>query len=163
VGRRPSCLYRQRQAMESWYGCFSGQDFVFDAAATNAHFFHRLVIADSTESALAEARRQLMKGVRNSRIVHQAASLRSDSSDAEEALLGGWKLRDGWWTRPIRPGDNLAAVAAHGYVTSQSVNARNTAGCVAIDLCARQHRPALPPSAFSNRTVVRPLCHSSSG
>lgn len=100
------------------------------------HFFHRLVIAETKESALAEARRQLAKSTRNTRIVHQAATLRPDSNEAEAAVLSGWSLRDGWWTRPLRSGDNLAAVAGHGYVTSRSVNVRNTADCVAIDRSA---------------------------
>jgi hypothetical protein len=48
-------------------------------------------------------------------------------------MLTGWKLSNGWWTRPIRPGDDLAAIAAHGYANSRRINTRTTAGCVAID------------------------------
>lgn len=54
---------------------------------------------------------------------------RPDSPDAEAAMLAGWKLSDGWRTRPIRPGDNLAAIATHGDANSRRINTRTTAAC----------------------------------
>lgn len=96
-------------------------------------YFHNVVLADDQTSALAEGRSQLIRRSHGAQIVHQTATLRPDSRDAEAAILAGWKLSDGWWTRPIRPGDDLAAIAAHGYANSRRINSRTTAGCVAID------------------------------
>ena len=66
-------------------------------------------------------------------VVHEVATLREDSQGAELAMLGGWRLRDGWWARPIRVGDNLVAIAFHGYVNNKRIVIRTTAGCIAID------------------------------
>lgn len=103
-------------------------------------YFHNLVLAADEASALAEARAQLEKRSQGARIVHQTAALRPDSRDAEAAMQAGWTLVDGWWTRPIRPGDDLASIATHGYANSRRINTRTTAGCVAIDRNA--HAPA---------------------
>lgn len=97
------------------------------------HYFHQMVLADSEEAALLAARKQLGKRSRDARIVYETATLRPDSRDAEAAVKGGWKLEDGWWTRPFRPGDDLAAIAAHGFANSRRVNTRTAAGCLAID------------------------------
>ena len=101
------------------------------------HYFHRLVLAHSRQAALEEARALLKKKSPNAHILHEAANLRPDSQDAEVAMLSGWELRDGWWTRPIRAGDDLAAIAAHGYASSRRINVRSTAACVAIDRSAQ--------------------------
>lgn len=97
------------------------------------HYFHQLVLAADQQSAVADARARLAKRSPNAHVVHSAATLRPDSHDAEAAILAGWKLRDNWWTRPIRAGDDLVTIAAHGYANSRRVNTRTTAGCVAID------------------------------
>jgi hypothetical protein len=97
------------------------------------HYFHQLVLASDRQSALAEGRALLRKRSPEARIVHVAANLRPDSKDAEAAIRAGWRYRDGWWSRPIRAGDDLAAIALHGYVDSKAINARSTAGCVDID------------------------------
>lgn len=101
------------------------------------HYFHQLVLAHSRQAALDEARALLEKRSPNARILHEAADLRPDSQDAELAILSGWKLRDGWWTRPIRAGDDLAEIAAHGYASSRRISVRSTAACVAIDRSAQ--------------------------
>lgn len=99
-------------------------------------YFHNVVVAADQAAALAEARVQLSKRSNGAQIVHQTASLRLDSRDAEAAMLAGWKLTDGWWTRPIRWSDDLVAIAAHGYVNGRCINTRTTAGCAAIDRVA---------------------------
>ena len=104
--------------------------------------FHNVVLADDQTSADAEARTQLLKRSHGVQIVHQTAALRPDSRDAEAAMRAGWKLADGWWTRPVRPGDDLAAIASHGYANSRRINTRTTAGCVAIDSTAQPSAPA---------------------
>ncbi|WP_459090175.1 hypothetical protein [Mesorhizobium sp. A556] len=101
-------------------------------------YFHNVVVADDQAAALAEGREQLSKRSIGAQIVHQSASLRRDNSDAEAAMLAGWKLTDGWWTRPIRPGDDLAEIAAHGHASNRRINTRTTAGCVAMDRSARE-------------------------
>jgi hypothetical protein len=100
------------------------------------HYFQQLVLATDQQGAVADARAQLAKRSPNAHVVHAAATRRPDSRDAEAAILAGWKLRDNWWTRPIRAGDDLAAIAAHGYANSRRINTRTTAGCVAIDRSA---------------------------
>ncbi|MBE0704006.1 MAG: hypothetical protein IH582_12695 [Afipia sp.] len=75
------------------------------------HYFHQLVLASDQQSALAEGRALLKKRSPQARIVHAAANLRPDSKDAEAAIQAGWRYRDGWWSRPIRAGDDLAAIA----------------------------------------------------
>ncbi|MBN9244898.1 MAG: hypothetical protein J0I98_19115 [Mesorhizobium sp.] len=97
------------------------------------HCFHQLVLAGDRQSALAEGRALLKKRSPEARIVHAAANLRPDSKDTEAAVQAGWRYRDGWWCRPIRAGDDLAATALHGYADSKAINARSTAGCVDID------------------------------
>jgi len=97
------------------------------------HYFHQLVLASDQQSALAEGRALLKKRSPQARIVHAAANLRPDSKDAEAAIQAGWRYRDGWWSRSIRAGDDLAAIALHGYVDGKGINARSTAGCVDID------------------------------
>lgn len=100
-------------------------------------YFHNVILADDQASALAEGRSQLTKRSHGAQIVHQTATVRPHRRDAEAAMLAGWKLSDGWWTRPIRPRDDLAAIAAHGYANSRRINSRATAGCVAIDSSAQ--------------------------
>ncbi|MBN9237390.1 hypothetical protein QV13_04805 [Mesorhizobium hungaricum] len=97
------------------------------------HYFHQLVLADDRQAALAEGRALLRKRSPEARIVHAAANLRPDSKDAEAVIRAGWRYRDGWWSRPIRAGDDLAAIALHGFADSKAINARSTAGCVEID------------------------------
>lgn len=97
------------------------------------HYFHQLVLADNKRDALTQARALLKRRSPGARIVHEAVELRPDSRDAEAAIRAGWQYRDGWWTRAIRSGDDLAAIALHGYADSTRINARSTAGCVAID------------------------------
>ncbi|WP_146119617.1 hypothetical protein [Phyllobacterium phragmitis] len=97
------------------------------------HYFHRLIIAGDQDLALTEGRAQLAKRSPNARIVHESALLRPDSRDIEAAMSSGWMLRDGWWTRPIRAGDDLAIIAMHGHADSKHINARTPAGCIAID------------------------------
>lgn len=97
------------------------------------HYFHQLVLAGDRQGAIAEGRALLRKRSPEARIVHAAASLRPDSKDAEAAIRAGWRYRDGWWSRPIRAGDDLAEIALHGYADGKGINARSTAGCVDID------------------------------
>jgi hypothetical protein len=97
------------------------------------HYFPQLVLASDQQAALAEGRALLRKRSPEARIVHAAANLRPDSRDAETAIRAGWRYRDGWWSRPIRAGDDLAAIAVHGFADSKAINARTTAGCVDID------------------------------
>lgn len=101
------------------------------------HYFHGLVLAADQQAAIANARARLAKRSPTAHVVHAAATLRPDSRDAEAAILAGWKLRDNWWTRPIRADDDLAAIAEHGYANSRQINTRTTTGCVVIDRCAR--------------------------
>jgi hypothetical protein len=97
------------------------------------HYFHQLVLAGDRPGAIAEGRALLRKRSPEARIVHVAANLRPDSKDAEAAIRAGWQYRDGWWSRPIRAGDDLVAIALHGYADSKAFNTRSTAGCVDID------------------------------
>jgi hypothetical protein len=97
------------------------------------HYFHQLVLAGDRQSALAEGRALLKKRSPEARIVHAAANLRPDSKDVETAIRAGWRYRDGWWSRPIRAGDDPTAIALDGYADSKAINARGTAGCVDID------------------------------
>ncbi len=106
-------------------------------------YFHQLILADNRQAALIEARNQLNKRSPDAHIVHEVANLRPDSRDAEIAIRGGWALRDGCWSRPIRAGDDLAAIAAHGYTNGKRINVRTTADCVAIDGCTDESS-ALP-------------------
>ncbi len=46
------------------------------------------------------------------------ASLAAFQVGTALAIIAGWKLRDGWWTRAIRPGDDLAAMALRGYANT---------------------------------------------
>jgi len=105
-------------------------------------YFHQIVVADDKQAALVETRDLLSKRSPSARIVHEVASLRPDSQDAEAAIKAGWSLRDGWWSRPIRAGDDLAAIATHGYASSRRINVRTTAGCVAIDRIADVSTPS---------------------
>lgn len=100
------------------------------------HYFHRMVVAENEQGALEIARHQLGQRSRGASIVHEAATLRPDSREAEAALRGGWQLEDGWWTRPFRPGDDLATIAAHGFASSRRINTRTAAACLAIDRSA---------------------------
>lgn len=102
------------------------------------HYFHQLALAADQQGAVVNARAQLAKRSPTAQVVHAIATLRPDSRDAEAALLAGWTLRDNWWTRPIRAGDDLAVIAAHGYANSRRINTRTTAGCVAIDRSAER-------------------------
>jgi hypothetical protein len=97
------------------------------------HYFHQLVLADDRRAALAEGCALLRKRSPEARIFHAAANLRPDSNDAEAAIRAGWRYRDGCWSRPIRAGDDLAAIAVHGFADNKAINARSTAGCVDID------------------------------
>ncbi len=97
------------------------------------HYFHQLVLASDQQGAIAEGRALLRKRSPEARIVHAAANLRPDSKDAEASIRAGWRYRDGWWSRPIRAGDDLAAIALHGFADSKAINSRSTAGCVDID------------------------------
>jgi hypothetical protein len=97
------------------------------------HYFHQLVLASDRQGAIAEGCALLRKRSPEARTVHAAANLRPDSKDAEAAIRAGWRYHDGWWSRPIRAGDDLAAIALHGYADGKAINARNTAGCVDID------------------------------
>ncbi|KXF76527.1 hypothetical protein ATN84_10680 [Paramesorhizobium deserti] len=97
------------------------------------HYFHRLVIAGDRDLALDEGRAQLARRSPNARIVHESAVLRPDSRDIEVAIASGWALKGGWWTRPIRAGDDLAIIAMHGHAGSNHINARTPADCLAID------------------------------
>ncbi|RCS25732.1 hypothetical protein DUT91_02880 [Phyllobacterium salinisoli] len=97
------------------------------------HYFHRLIIAGDQDLALAEGRALLTKVSPNARIVHESALLRPDSGEVEAAVASGWTLRNGWWSRPIRAGDDLVIIAMHGHADSKHINARTPAGCLAID------------------------------
>jgi hypothetical protein len=97
------------------------------------HYFHQLIMAEDEGRALEEGRAQLAKRSRDAHIVHESALLRSDSREVEAIVASGWTLRDGWWTRPIRAGDDLAAIAMHGHADSRHINARTPADCLAID------------------------------
>lgn len=105
------------------------------------HYFHQVVLAEDRRSALANGRLQLAKRSPDARVIHEVATLRKDSRDTELAMLGGWRLRDGWWTRPIRVGDDLAAVASHGYINNKRIVTRTAAGCIAIDRDTEAARP----------------------
>jgi len=110
----------------------------FTAHRRTTHYFHRLILAADQRTAIADARALLAKRSPTAHIVHANATLRPDSQDAEAAILAGWKLRDNWWTRPIRADDDLAAIAKHGYANSRQISTRTTAACVMIDRSARR-------------------------
>ncbi|CAM5279901.1 hypothetical protein ATER59S_00384 [Aquamicrobium terrae] len=97
------------------------------------HYFHQLVLADDRQGAIAEGRALLRKRSPEARIVHATANLRPDSKNAEAAIQAGWRYRDGWWSRPIRAGDDLVAIALYGYADNRAINTRSTAGCTDID------------------------------
>jgi len=97
------------------------------------HYFQQLVLASDQQSAIAEGRALLRKRSPEARIVHATANLRLDSKNAEAAIQAGWRYRDGWWSRPIRAGDDLVAIALYGYADSRAINTRSTAGCIDID------------------------------
>ncbi|WP_420963356.1 hypothetical protein [Brucella sp. IR073] len=97
------------------------------------HYYHRLIMAGDKELALAEGRAQLARRSPEAQIVHESAQLRPDSRDVEAVMASGWMLKDGWWTRPIRAGDDLALIAMHGHTDSKHINARTPADCLAID------------------------------
>lgn len=100
------------------------------------HYFHQLVLAGERQGALAEGRALLKRRSPEARIVHEVASIRPDSHYAEAAIRAGWRLKDGWWTRPTRASDDLAAIAMHGHATGKHISTRTAAGCVAIDRVA---------------------------
>jgi hypothetical protein len=97
------------------------------------HLFHQLVIADDETSALARGRLMMNKRSPNARIVHESCVLRPDSSEVESATAQGWTLNDNWWSRPIKPDDDLAAIAKHGFAHSNHIHAKSAMDCVAID------------------------------
>ncbi|PYE85276.1 hypothetical protein [Phyllobacterium leguminum] len=97
------------------------------------HYFHRLIMAGDQALALAEGRALLARRSPNAQIVHESASIRPDSNDVETVMTSGWMLKDGWWTRPLRAGDNPAIIARYGHADSKHVNARTPADCLAID------------------------------
>ena len=97
------------------------------------HLFHQLIIADDEVDALARGRRLMMKRSPNARIIHESCVVRPDSADIETATAQGWTLNDNWWSRPIRPDDDLAAIARHGFAHSNQIHARSAMDCVAID------------------------------
>ena len=97
------------------------------------HYFHQIILAEDRRTALAIGRSQLEKRSPGAHVVLESASLRPDSQDAVVAILGGWKLRDGWWTRPSRSGDDLEVIARFGHVSKNGVMTRTTAQCLAID------------------------------
>lgn len=73
-------------------------------------------------------------------IIHEIAILRKDSQDTVEAMLNGWKLDGGWWTRGVRTGDDLASIALHGYARGGRLLTRTTACCIAIDRSGKEAR-----------------------
>lgn len=102
------------------------------------HYFHQVVLAEDRRGALASGRLQLAMRSPDAHVIHEVPTLRKDSQDAEMAMLGGWRLCDGWWTRPVRVIDDLAAIAFHGYVNNKRIVARTTAECIAIDRDSKQ-------------------------
>lgn len=127
------------------------------AARRSRRYFHDIVLTVDRASAVREGLARLEKRSPGARVVHQAAFLRPDSRDAETAILSGWRLSKNWWTRPMKPDDDLAAIAAHGHVDLRGVNARSTAACVAIDQAVRRH-----PYAEGSSTSKRPSWNSES-
>ncbi|MGO4447972.1 hypothetical protein AB4Y96_03515 [Phyllobacterium sp. TAF24] len=97
------------------------------------HLFHQLVIADDEATALAEGRRLMNKRSPNARIMHESCVVRPDSQEVESATAKGWVLNDNWWSRPIMPDDDLAAIAKHGFTHSNHIHAKSAMDCVAID------------------------------
>lgn len=97
------------------------------------HYFHRLIMAGDQGLALEEGRALLAKSSPDAQLVHESALLRPDSRDVETVIMSGWMLKDGWWTRPLRAGDNPAIIAMHGHADNKHVNARTPADCLAID------------------------------
>lgn len=97
------------------------------------HLFHQLVIADDEASALAQGRQLMSKRSPQARIIHESCTLRPDSSEVESATAHGWTLNDNWWSRPIKPDDDLAAIAKHGFTHSNHIHAKSAMDCVAID------------------------------
>lgn len=97
------------------------------------HLYHQLVIADDEASALKRGRQMMMRRSPDARIVHESCVLRPDSADIESAAAQGWKLNENWWSRPIRPDDDLAAIAKHGFAHSNQVHAKSAMDCVMID------------------------------
>lgn len=100
------------------------------------HYFHQLVLASDRQGALTEGRALLKRRSPEARIIHETASMRPDSRDAEAAIRAGWRLKAGWWTRPTRASDDLATIAMHGHVAGKRISTRTAAGCVAIDRVA---------------------------
>jgi hypothetical protein len=97
------------------------------------HLFHQLVIAEDEASALVRGRQMMSKRSSNARIVHESCVLRADSTEVESATAQGWTLNDSWWSRPIKPDDDLAAIAKHGFTHSNHIHAKSAMDCVAID------------------------------
>lgn len=112
------------------------------------HYFYQVVLAEDRRGALANGRWQLARRSPYAHVIHEVATLRKDSQDAELVMLGGWRLCDGWWTRPVRVGDDLAAIAFHGYVKNKRIVTRTTAECIAIDRDSEAVR----------RESLRPIC-----
>jgi hypothetical protein len=105
------------------------------------HLFHQLVIAEDEASALARGRQMMSKRSSNARIVHESCVLRADSTEVESATAQGWTLNDNWWSRPIKPDDDLAAIARHGFTHSNHIHAKSAMDCVAIDKRAAEFLP----------------------
>lgn len=97
------------------------------------HLFHELVIADDAGGALDEGRKRLARRSRETRIIHEACSIRPDSEEVERAAAHGWTLNDNWWSRPVKAEDDLAAIARHGFTHSNVIHAKSAQDCVAID------------------------------